>query len=153
MLHRTAASGGRITFVASNSPPMPTSHTTRSQPWRAKYSKPSAVTISNSVGCSKIESARGLMYSVMRQISSSEICTPSIWMRSLNRMRKGLVYRPVLYPAFVNMLASIAQVEPLPFVPVTWMNFSFRSGWPILSRSALMRSRPGTLPFQQTEWI
>ena len=63
------------------------------------------------------------------------------------------MYRPVLYPAFVNMLANIAQVEPLPFVPVTWMNFSFRSGWPILSRSALMRSRPGTLPFQQTEWI
>ncbi len=89
MLQMTAASGGRMTFVASNSPPMPTSHTTRSQRWRAKYSKPSAVTISNSVGCSKIESARGLMYSVMRQISSSEICTPSIWMRSLKRMRIG----------------------------------------------------------------
>ena len=45
------------------------------------------VTISNSVGCSKIESARGLIYSVISQISSSGICTPSIWMRSLKRIR------------------------------------------------------------------
>ena len=44
----------------------------------------------------------------------------------------------------------MAQVEPLPLVPVTWTNFSVRSGWPILSSRALMRSRPGMLPFQQT---
>ena len=76
MLHRMAASGGRMTFVASNSPPMPTSQMTMSHFSRLKYSKPSAVTISNSVGCSKIESAMGLMYSVSSQMASSGICCP-----------------------------------------------------------------------------
>ena len=36
MLQNTAASGAGITLVASNSPPMPTSHTTISQLCRAK---------------------------------------------------------------------------------------------------------------------
>lgn len=87
------------------------------------------------------------------QISSSEICTPSIWMRSLNRMRKGLVYRPVLYPAFVNMLAWHRAGRTLAVRAGHVDEFQLPLGWPILSRSALMRSRPGTLPFQQTEWI
>lgn len=37
------------------------------------------------VGCSKIESAKGLMYSVSSQIASSGICCPLTWMRSLKR--------------------------------------------------------------------
>ena len=84
MLQRMATSGGRMTFVASNSPPMPTSQTTMSHCCRAKYSKPMAVTISNSVGCSKMDSANGLTYSVRAQMSSFEIIWPFTWMRSPN---------------------------------------------------------------------
>ena len=51
------------------------------------------------------------------------------------------------------MEASIAAVEPLPFVPATWTKRSFFSGFPILPSSSRVRESPGMLPFQQTEWI
>ena len=74
-----------MTLVASNSPPMPTSHTTMSHWRRANHAKAMAVTISNSVGCSKMLSASGLISSVMAHSSSSEICSPLICIRSLKR--------------------------------------------------------------------
>ena len=69
----TAASGASITLVESSSPPRPTSSTTISQAWRAKYSMAMQVTSSNSVGCSSMDSASGWMYSVISESSSSEI--------------------------------------------------------------------------------
>lgn len=49
--------------------------------------------------------------------------------------------------------AVMAQVLPLPFVPVMWIYFTVLSGWPSLLSSASMRDRPGTLPRQSTRWI
>ena len=51
------------------------------------------------------------------------------------------------------MLAIMAQVEPFPLVPVTWMNFMSFWGSPISASSARMRSSPGMLLRQQTAWI
>ena len=91
MLQIIAASGAGITFVASNSPPIPTSQTTMSHALLAKYSKPIAVMSSNSVGLSASESASGRTYSVTSQSSSFEIIVPSTSMRSLKSMRYGEV--------------------------------------------------------------
>ena len=42
--------------------------------------------------------------------------------------------RPVRYPAADNAAAIMADVEPLPFVPATWMIGRPRSGEPISSK-------------------
>ena len=47
---------------------------------------------------------------------------PLIWIRSLKRTRCGEVKSPVLIPAARHMESIIAQTDPLPFVPATWMN-------------------------------
>ena len=47
----------------------------------------------------------------------------------------------------------MAQVEPLPLVPVTWMNFRSFWGSPISASSARMRSGPGMLQRQQASAI
>ena len=73
MLHSTAASGAGMAFVASNSPPMPTSHTTMSHFLRANHVKAMAVTISNSEGWSAMLSASGRTSSVMAHSSASGI--------------------------------------------------------------------------------
>ena len=51
------------------------------------------------------------------------------------------------------MEAVIAAVLPLPLVPAMCTNFSCFSGLPIRASSSRVRSSPGTLPFQQTEWM
>ena len=43
------------------------------------------------------------------------------------------------------MLASIAQVLPLPLVPATWMNFSPFSGFPISFKSCSIRFNPRSM--------
>ena len=47
----------------------------------------------------------------------------------------------------------MAQVEPLPLVPVTWTNFIVRSGCPIWASSSSMRLRPRLLRRQSTVWM
>ena len=74
--------------------------------------------------------------------------TPFRAIRSLNRLTKGEVYRPVLYPAAWRMEASIAQVEPLPLVPATWTNLNLSWGSPRSPSSSLVRERPSLVPFQ-----
>ena len=83
-----------MTLVESSVPPSPTSSTTMSHCLRAKYSIPSAVMISNSVGTSAMASAAGCTRSTSCTSSSSGICCPSTWMRSLKRLMKGEVNRP-----------------------------------------------------------
>lgn len=85
MFVNTAASGAGMTFVASNSPPMPTSHTTMSQRLRRNQSMAMAVTSSNSLGWSGMASACARTSSVRAQSASSGICSPSTWIRSLKR--------------------------------------------------------------------
>jgi hypothetical protein len=50
-------------------------------------------------------------------ISSSDINCSLIVILSLNLIKCGDVYRPTLYPADLNMDASIDDVDPFPFVP------------------------------------
>ena len=63
-------------------------------------------------------------------------------MRCSIRSRCGDVNRPVRYPAADNAAAIMADVEPLPFVPATWMTGILRSGEPIASSSWRIRSSP-----------
>ena len=65
--------GAGMTFVASNSPPMPTSHTTMSQRLRRNQSMAMAVTSSNSLGWSGMASACARTSSVRAQSASSGI--------------------------------------------------------------------------------
>ena len=95
MLTMTAASGAGMTLVESNSPPKPTSSTTMSHAWRAKYSIAMQVTSSNSVGCSSRASASGWTRVVISASSPSEMGSLSICIRSLKRMMYGEVYSPV----------------------------------------------------------
>ena len=85
MLVSTAASGEGITLVASNSPPMPTSHTTMSHLSRANHVSAMAVTSSNSVGWSAMLSASGCNSSISAHSASSEMGVPLICIRSLKR--------------------------------------------------------------------
>ena len=41
-------------------------------------------------------------------------------MRSLTRLRLGLVYVPTVRPWAPNSAVTMAAVEPLPLVPVMW---------------------------------
>ena len=93
------------------------------------------------------------MWSVSSARVPSGICSPFTCIRSLKRLMKGDVYRPVRYPARSRMDESMAAVEPLPLVPAMWMNFSSFWGFPSFSSSSRVRSRPSLLPTQLTEWI
>ncbi len=53
--------------------------------------------------------------------SASEMFSPFTRMRSPKLTRWGEVKSPVLYPAARATDSAKAQVEPLPFVPATWM--------------------------------
>src|SRR6478609_4797026 len=46
------------------------------------------------------------------------------------------------------MLSNIAHVEPLPFVPATWMKRSLPCGFPVRSASARVVSKPNLAPNQ-----
>ena len=133
---------GSVAFVASSRPPRPTSTTAISHPWRAKKSSASAVVTSNVVGS---PAARGRsrtkprMRSTASLKSHSEMARPSTRTRSRYVCKCGLVYRPQRTPAAERMLASVAQVEPLPFVPATSAIRNCRSGAPARSSSARVR--------------
>jgi len=58
-----------------------------------------------------------LFFSINDAISSSKMLFPFIVILSLNLIRWGEVYNPTLYPSDRRIEASIAAVEPLPFVP------------------------------------
>ena len=61
--------------------------------------------------------------------SSSPICSPSMRMRSLMRIRCGEVYRPVFSPRRAGSKPSVAAVDPLPFVPaISTLGNVFRDG-------------------------
>ena len=53
--------------------------------------------------------------------SSSLIGSPLRLIRSLSFSRCGLVYIPTVSPWATSRRVIICDVEPLPFVPVTWM--------------------------------
>ena len=119
MLAITAHSGARMTFVASSRPPRPTSSTTMSHCWSANHKIAAAVTSSNSVGGSGIAATHGRSRSHTAASSASVMGVPLTCIRSLKRSMNGEMYSPVRYPAARRTDASIAAVEPFPFVPAT----------------------------------
>ena len=65
----------------------------------------------------------------------------------------GDVKSPVLYPAFSNIEAVILLTEPFPFVPATCTYLRLFCGFPISSRSLVIRSSPGCEPNTRSESI
>ncbi len=53
---------------------------------------------------------------------------------------------PTLYPDALRIDAAIAEVEPFPFVPVTWMDLNIFWGDPSNSKSTSIDSTPGWEP-------
>ena len=103
---------------------------------------------SNSVGWSAMFPAASRTCSAAAMRSPSEMSAPLTEIRSFTRTRWGEIYMPVLYPAAVRTDASMAQVEPFPLVPATWMNRRRSWGFPSSPISSRIRSRPSRLPFQ-----
>ena len=68
--------------------------------------------------------------------SSSLIGSPLRVIRSLIRSRCGLVYVPTVRPWAISRRVIICAVEPLPFVPVTWITGSACCGSPIADARA-----------------
>ncbi len=62
---------------------------------------------------------------------------------TLTSSRWGLVYVPTLKPAAASMREIICTVEPLPFVPVTWMTGALRWGSPSAAQIAAIGSVVG----------
>ena len=133
-------SSGRITFVESSRPPMPTSTTATSTSRRAKWSNAIAVVISKNDGCTRPIVSR--FRSTYSTTSRSEIVSPSTRMRSRKSFRWGDVNRPVRYPAADSAEAIRCDTEPLPLVPATCTLRKRRCGTPEASSSATMRSSP-----------
>ncbi len=134
---------GSTTFVASNRPPIPTSSTAICTLLSAKYRNASAVSISKKLGiCGSrpvltSRSAVSETRKKSRAKSASAISSRPTRIRSFGRSRCGDVYSPVRSPASVKIEASVAAVEPFPFVPAISTAGKRRSGWP----SALSRIR------------
>ena len=81
--------------------------------WGEKYKKAAAVINSNSLKSIPVL----LTISAYLTRSLSEINSPFICILSLKSIMYGEIKSPVLKPASLNILASIAETEPLPLVP------------------------------------
>ena len=75
---------------------------------------------------------------------SSSIGSPLRAMRSETVCRLGLVYVPTFSPLAMSNIVVIADVDPLPLVPVTWMEGMDACGSPSNDVSARMRSNVGS---------
>ena len=129
----TTETRGVITFVASSRPPSPTSMTPTCAPRAARSAKAMAVVASKKLASRR--SICGWRNVVHSANASSPIGTPSTTMRSRTETRCGEVYIPTLCPRAASSAPMKAQVEPLPFVPATWIEGKWRSGCPSTSRS------------------
>jgi len=58
----------------------------------------------------------------------------------------GDVYNPTRRPSVLRMDASMAQTDPLPLVPATWMEGNRRWGSPQAARTAATFCRPSLTP-------
>src|SRR5882724_6376802 len=148
---------GSTIFVASSLPPRPTSSTAKSTPTLAKYSNIMAVSISKKLGChgssprSTRPAAAASTRSNIMANSASLMGSPLICMRSFTRNKCGDVYSPTRYPAACAILASVAAVEPFPFVPAINTLCSRRCGLPNAWASLRMWSK-SNLRCESSSW-
>ena len=103
---------------------MPTSMTAMSADTNEKYF--SAITVRtskfvHSMPSTAIASACGLTIPIRWTRSLSGISSPSTRMHSLTLMMCGDVNAPTLSPDALRMDSVIAQTDPFPSVPATWM--------------------------------
>jgi hypothetical protein len=114
------------TLVESQRPPMPTSTTATSTGASAKAAN--AITVNTSKNDSRGPPASADRWSTSSTYGatsfhtatncSSLIGSPSIAMRSLTRVRCGLVNRPVRSPCSRSSRSTMRAVDVLPLVPV-----------------------------------
>jgi hypothetical protein len=103
------------------------------------------VTTSKKVGSRPEEEVR--ISSAEETTSLSVISTPSTLIRSVKLTRWGEVKSPVFVPERLSMEARAAAVEPLPFVPATWMLLNEPWGSPNRLSRARGLSRPSFIPW------
>ena len=70
---------------------------------------------------SKIRAATALISSASSITSCSVISSPCTWILSVKLTRCGDVKSPTLKPACFKIDTIRADVEPFPFVPLTWI--------------------------------
>ena len=92
---------------------------------------------SNIVGCTPKSIARSL--APILCVSSLEIISPFIWMRSLKSTRCGEVNIPTRSPASLKIAQRKAETEPFPFVPAMCIN-----GIPACGLPSAFNMRPAT---------
>ena len=114
-------------FVESYSPPTKASQTTKS----TFLSRKDFTAMSVKYSEKDIPGNFSKKYFMWLFKSSSDIFSLLIFILSFNLNKCGEVNKPTLYPASFNPFAIIAEVEPLPAVPVTCMTFNLFWGLPI----------------------
>ncbi len=87
----------------------------------------------------------GRSASVHVATASSEIGTPSTWIRSRNDSRCGEVYRPTRIPAPWSARAMSVDTLPLPLVPATCIDGNWSCGFPTAASNARVVSRPNLI--------
>ena len=147
----TTATAPSATLVASQVPPMPTSttrdvdrrvgeHRERHAGEHLEERQPAPSLRSSSTS---VEVGRDLVVGLDEALGRST-GSPSSAIRSRDRVRCGLVNRPVRSPSARSSVSIIRAVEVLPLVPVRWID---RVGALRVAeqrrRSALIRSRVG----------
>lgn len=115
----TTATRPSTTFVASHSPPIPTSTTAQSTATSANQVRAAAVMISKYVGGSGRCGSTSSTTSRSRSSSSSGTGSPFQARRSHTDWRCGLVKTPTERPDEARSSAVIRATEVFPFVPVT----------------------------------
>ena len=111
---------GKIIFVESSLPPIPTSITAISIEFLLKYSNANPTVISKK---EKLFSIKKSIFSLIKSvINSFLIITPLIFILSLKSTKWGEVYSPTLYSASCKIEDIICAVDPLPLVPAIWID-------------------------------
>ena len=123
-------------LVESNLPPSPTSTTAASTFASAKAANARTVIYSKNDGYDALSEGLKMPSATLRsacirlKISARESSSRFIWTLSPKFTKCGDVNMPVFNPCARKMRSSIAQTEPLPFVPATCMTGYFRCGFP-----------------------
>ena len=148
---KTATSPSAV-LVESHAPPIPTSTTATSTGASEKATKARTVSSSKNVSgaspasasCASTRATNGAISSQAATTAASAIGSPSTTMRSVNRMRCGLVNRPVRNPRLRSRLSMRRAVEVLPLVPVMWITRYVRCGSSRYSSRRRVRSMRGS---------